>query len=99
MEPQNKVETHRQPNYIGVFAALAVLTAIEVGVTYLPIPRIPVLVPLAIANAALVVLFYMHLRFDRPVFSLIFGIGIIMGVSLIISLILLFGPPLLDMPQ
>ncbi len=98
-QPHNKVETHSQPNYIGIFAALAVLTMIEVGVTYLPIPRIPVLVPLAIAKAALVVLFYMHLRFDRRVFSLIFVIGILMGVAMIISLILLFGPPLLDMPQ
>jgi caa(3)-type oxidase subunit IV len=99
METQKQVEAHRQPNYIGVFGALAILTAIEVGVTYLPIPKIPVLVPLAIAKAALVVLFYMHLKFDRLVFSLIFLIGILMGISLILSFIFLFGPPLLDMPK
>ena len=99
MEPQNKVESHSQPNYVGVFGALAILTAIEVGVTYLPVPRIPVLVPLAIAKAALVVLFYMHLKFDRRVFTTIFVIGLLMGTGLIISLILLFGPPLLDVPR
>ncbi|OGO33284.1 MAG: hypothetical protein A2Z03_08570 [Chloroflexi bacterium RBG_16_56_8] len=99
MEVQNKTETHRQPNYVGVFVALTVLTAIEVGVTYIPVPRIPVLVPLAIAKAALVVLFYMHLKFDRRVFTLIFLIGVLMGFSLIVSLIALFGPPLTDMPQ
>ncbi len=99
MEPQNKVESHPQPNYVGVFGALAILTAIEVGVTYLPVPRIPVLVPLAIAKAALVVLFYMHLKFDRRVFTTIFVIGLLMGTGLIISLILLFGPPLLDVPR
>lgn|SRR5512135_1127627 len=99
MESQNKVETHRQPNYVGVFGTLAILTAIEVGVTYLPVPRIPVLVPLAIAKAALVVLFYMHLKFDRRVFTVIFVIGILMGFSMILALIALFAPPLLDMPQ
>lgn len=99
MESQNKVETHRQPNYVGVFGTLAILTAIEVGVTYLPVPRIPVLVPLAIAKAALVVLFYMHLKFDRRVFTVIFVIGILMGISMILALIALFAPPLLDMPQ
>lgn len=92
----NKVDTHRQPNYLGIFITLAVLTAIEVGVTYLPVPRIPVLVPLAIAKATLVVMFYMHLRFDRRVFTLIFIVGVLMGISLIISFIFLFAPPLLD---
>ena len=99
MESHNQVTEHRQPNYIGVFVALTVLTAIEVGVTYTPVPRIPVLVPLAIAKAALVVLFYMHLKFDRRVFTIIFLIGVLMGFSLIVSLIALFGPPLTDMPQ
>ncbi|MBI4790847.1 MAG: cytochrome C oxidase subunit IV family protein [Chloroflexi bacterium] len=99
MESHNQVGEHRQPNYVGVFVALTVLTAIEVGVTYVPVPRIPVLVPLAIAKAALVVLFYMHLKFDRRVFTLIFLIGVLMGFSLIVSLIALFGPPLTDVPQ
>lgn len=96
-------ETHEispqqmQRNYIAVFVALAVLTAIELGVTYLPVPRIPVLVPLALAKAALVAMFYMHLRYDRRVFSVVFAMGILMGVGLIIALTALFGPMLLDM--
>ncbi len=91
------VEQHKGPNYIAVFVALIVLTAIEVGVTYVAsIPRLIVLVPLAIVKAALVVLFYMHLRFDSRVFTAIFVVGILMGFSLIVSFLLLFGPPLLD---
>ncbi len=86
----------RQPNYLAIFIALAVLTAIEVGVTYLPIPRIPVLIPLAIFKAGLVVLFYMHLKSDSRVFSLIFGVGILMGISLMLAFLALFAPPLLD---
>jgi cytochrome c oxidase subunit 4 len=96
----SSVEKHTSPNYIAVFVALVVLTAIEVAVTYVAsIPRLVVLIPLAIAKATLVVLFYMHLRFDSRVFTLIFVIGIVMGFSLIVSLLLLFGPPLLDVPK
>ncbi len=89
-------EAQHKPNYVGIFVVLVVLTAVEVFVTYLPLPRIPVLVPLAIAKAALVVMFYMHLRFDNRLFTIIFMIGVLMGVSLILALIALFAPPLLD---
>jgi cytochrome c oxidase subunit IV len=99
MAVSNPVEQHRQPNYLAIFVSLVVLTAIEIGVTYTPLPRIPVLVPLALAKAALVVLFYMHLRFDRRVFALIFVIGVLMGISLIMAFIALFAPPLLDLPR
>lgn len=96
----SSVDQHKNPNYVAVFVALVVLTAIEVGITYIAsIPRVVVLVPLAIAKATLVVLFYMHLRFDSRVFTVIFLIGVVMGFSLIISLLLLFGPPLLDVPK
>ena len=93
-------ETHapKHPNYLGVFWVLAALTAVEVAVTYLPVPRIPVLVPLAILKAALVALFYMHLKYDRRVFSAIFLMGVLMAVVLMFALIALFAPPLLDAP-
>ncbi len=92
-------ETRHVPTrtYVLVFVALAVLTALEIGVTYLPIPRAPVLVPMALAKAALVVLFYMHLKYDRKVLAVLFIFGVLLATSLIISLLLLFGPPLLDM--
>jgi len=53
--------------YIIVFAWLAVMTAIEVGITAAGLPeniRIIVLVILAVIKAALVILFYMHLLHD-----------------------------------
>jgi cytochrome c oxidase subunit 4 len=78
-----------------VFIALAALTAIEVTVTYLPVPRIPVLIPIALIKASLVALFYMHLRFDKKVFSVVFVLGLLMGIGLILSFIALFAPPLL----
>ena len=93
-----KIETKKssRKTYLVVFGALALLTALEVTVTHLPIPRIPVLIPLALIKASLVALFYMHLKFDRKVFSVVFVMGILMGIGLILSLIALFAPSLLD---
>jgi cytochrome c oxidase subunit 4 len=59
----------KQPNYMAVFAALAVLTVIEVGVAFIGFGRkvtILILVGLAIWKATLVALYYMHLRFEPP---------------------------------
>jgi cytochrome c oxidase subunit 4 len=59
---------HKHPNYIAVWAGLAVLTIVEVGVAMLShIPRhilILVLVGLAIWKALLVALYFMHLKFE-----------------------------------
>lgn len=96
MATTEELEKRHRPNYVGVFVVLAVLTLVEIGVTYLPIPRIPVLVPLALLKAALVAMFYMHLRFDRRVFTSLFAFGILIGLGLLISLTILFGPTLLD---
>ncbi len=90
LDPQQKAK----PNYLGVFLVLAILTAVEIGVTYIPaLPKVPVLIPLAIIKAALVVMFYMHLRFDKRIYTLIFGAGLLMGLGLILSLIVLFLLP------
>jgi cytochrome c oxidase subunit IV len=86
----------KQPNYVGVFLILVLLTVIEVGVTYLPIPRIPVLVPLAFAKASLVALYFMHLKFDQRIFRFVFVAGVLMGIGMIITFTILSGPPLLD---
>ena len=58
---------HPHPNYIGIWAALAVLTAIELGVAFLPFSKtiiILLLLGLAFWKALLVALYFMHLRFE-----------------------------------
>jgi cytochrome c oxidase subunit 4 len=58
---------HAHPPYIGIFVALAVLTAIELGVAFLPWPKLTLillLIGLAVWKALLVALYYMHLRFE-----------------------------------
>jgi cytochrome c oxidase subunit 4 len=58
---------HSHPNYIGIWAALAVLTGIELGVAFLPWSKttlILLLIGLAVWKALLVALYFMHLRFE-----------------------------------
>jgi cytochrome c oxidase subunit IV len=60
--------------YLAVFLALAVLTAIELGVVYVPgIGKgtlVALLTLLALTKAALVGLFYMHLRSETRTLKL-----------------------------
>ena len=53
--------------YLIVFAWLTVMTAIEVAVAAVALPenvKVIVLIALAVIKAALVVLYYMHLKYD-----------------------------------
>lgn len=85
-----------RPNYVGVFIALVILTGIEIGVTYLPLPRIPILIPLALAKASLVAMYYMHLKYDKRPFGYIFGMGLFVGIGLILAMVAIFHPVALD---
>lgn len=56
------------PNYWLVWALLAVLTLVELGVAFLPWARsviVLTLVALAVWKALLVALYFMHLRFEK----------------------------------
>jgi len=61
-------EHFAHPNYWLVWAALAVLTLVELGVAFLPWSRamiVLILVALAVWKAVLVALYFMHLRFEK----------------------------------
>src|SRR3989338_6652070 len=66
---------HKTPNYVAVFWSLFVLTVFEIIVANLHIFAKPVivimLVFLAAVKAALVALFYMHLKFEKFVIYII----------------------------
>ncbi len=82
---------HAQPNYVAVYVALVVLTLMELGVIFLPIPKggqAAILLAFALAKLALVVMYYMHLKFDPRVYAIIFAAPLffaflILGVLLI----------------
>lgn len=82
--------------YVGIFAILFVVTALEVGVTYIPGIReapyilIPVLVALAILKFGTIAAFYMHLRFDSRVFSAFFLLGLVIAVGMFFSFVGVF---------
>jgi cytochrome c oxidase subunit IV len=58
---------HKHPNYMAIFWYLAILTVVEIGVVFLPFSKFTngtLLCALALAKAALVAMYFMHLRFE-----------------------------------
>ena len=80
--------------YVIVAAFLAVLTGMEITVFYVhalePV-LVPVLLLLSAAKFVLVVMFYMHLRFDRWTYSAVFLFELFFAVAVVGSLLALFA--------
>jgi cytochrome c oxidase subunit 4 len=82
--------THAEPNYIGVFWWLLALTVIEVAVVYLPLAKFIVvilLIGLALSKAALVAMYFMHLKFERLTLGVIALVPLFLCVFLILMLL------------
>jgi cytochrome c oxidase subunit IV len=80
--------------YVRVALVLTLVTALEVGVIYIrqltPI-IVPLLLAMSAAKFALVVMFFMHLRYDaRPLTALFVG-PLLIAVGLAIALMTLTG--------
>jgi cytochrome c oxidase subunit IV len=75
-----------RPRYDLVFIFLIVFTALEVATSYLQSNlKVPALIALSVIKASLVVLYFMHLKFDSKLFALLF----VLGLALIIPLLLI----------
>ena len=75
---------------LGVFAALMVLTAITVAVSYFDFGALNLLVAMGVATvkATLVALYFMHLRYDSLLNAIFFVIGIaFLGLFLMITML------------
>ncbi|MDQ1301663.1 MAG: cytochrome c oxidase subunit [Chloroflexota bacterium] len=86
------LQSHRYPGsrtYLAVFAMLAILTLVEVGVSYLAGGlKVSLLIAMSALKALLVILFFMHLKYDSRWFAFIFFAPLALVVPLIwISLI------------
>lgn len=80
-------ETHEHPNYMLIFWYLLGLTILEVAVPFVihaQVPKVALLVSMAVAKAALVALYFMHLRFEKRL------LGIIAVTPMVICAFLLF---------
>jgi len=64
-------------SYYGVFAALMVMTALTVGVAFIPLGTLnfPVALAIAIFKATLVILFFMHVKYSSRLTKMIVGMA------------------------
>jgi len=76
--------------YLKVFFWLAALTAIEIALTYAPIPKLLIdssLVLFSLAKASMVAMFFMHLKFERRALSLFALAPLALSILLLVALL------------
>lgn len=94
---QEHAEHPDNSQYIAVGIVLAVFTAIEVAISFAAVPvgvAVPALIVLTVLKFALVVLWFMHLRFDSGWFRRLFVFGLFVALVIYaatISLMLFAG--------
>jgi len=90
-EPHHEAHEHAHPsdrNYIIIAAILAVITAAEVSTYFLDWFNdqstgvlVAFLFPMMIAKFAIVCGYFMHLKYDNPLFRRIFVFGLVLAVA------------------
>ena len=79
--------------YVVIGVILTVITAVEVAIFYIE-ALAPVLVPallvLSAAKFFLVVMYYMHLKVDHPIFGRVFWLPLILAVLVVAGMVILF---------
>ncbi len=92
-------EVHEHPTwkqYKWVALVLTVITIIEVWAYYIPTfvasrVFVPFLLVMSAAKFAIVVMFYMHLKYDHKLFRALFTGPLIIAIVTLIVLLFLFG--------
>src|SRR4029079_18696277 len=91
-------EMHEHPTwkeYKWVALILTLITVVEVWIYYTPFTQsklfVPTLLIMSAVKFAIVVLFYMHLKYDARLFRALFTGPLIIAVVTLISLMFLFG--------
>jgi cytochrome c oxidase subunit 4 len=81
---------HKHPNYMTIFWYLAILTVVEVAVIFLPFSKVTLgflLCALALGKAALVAMYFMHLRFETRTLGLIAITPLLIATMLVFILL------------
>lgn len=91
---QEHHESHASPGFYWLIGGiLTVITAVEVAIFYIPFLEpvlVPVLLVLSAAKFILVVLFFMHLKYDSRIYSGLFLSGMVLATFMMVALIILF---------
>jgi cytochrome c oxidase subunit IV len=94
--PRGRVVRHPSPKeYVRIAVILGLITAAEVAIYYIDWIHehhllIPLLFLFAIVKFALVVLWFMHLRFDSRTYARFFLMGLAGAATLYIAVLLMF---------
>ena len=97
MQSHNQHEEKPHPSlklYLGVGTILTIVTIIEVAVFYLSIPGAvlaSLFIALSLAKFALVVLYFMHLRYDHRIFGSLFTGSLLLAMGVGLAFLLLFS--------
>ncbi len=85
--PREDAELSHHPGprqYVVVAIILAIVTAFEVAIYYIPSIAdflIPLLLFFAVIKFIMVALYFMHLKFDSPIFKRFFVTGIVLALA------------------
>lgn len=83
---QEELDHHPSPRkYVGIAVILAIVTAIEVAIYYIPALFdliVPLLIAFAVIKFIFVAMYFMHLKFDSKVFRRFFLIGIFLALAI-----------------
>lgn len=81
--------------YVKIAAVLAIITIVEVGLYYLEWLGsgiiVPALIVLSTAKFILVVMYYMHLKFDHKIFTGIFLWGLFLAVATMLGMMAMYA--------
>lgn len=81
---------HAHVNYMNIFWALLVLTIVELAVVFLPFGKFTngtLLCALALAKAAIVAMYFMHLRFELRTLAMIAVTPLVIATLLVFLLL------------
>jgi cytochrome c oxidase subunit 4 len=78
--------------YVIIFVVLFALTALEVSTYFVDFGplHLPVLLVLMVIKFTLVVMFFMHLKFDNRLFTWVFGAGLVLAVAVYCAMLTTF---------
>lgn len=81
---QEEIHDHPSPRkYVFIAVVLSVITALEISASYIPMPDgvlVSALLIMAVVKFILVASWFMHLKFDHPVFKRLFVTGIVTAI-------------------